>query len=47
MTQGIRAYTNARFAKYLPQLAELGNAGFRAKVEKLFVVEELDPSAPR
>ena len=32
MTQGIRAYTNARFAKYLPQLAELGNAGFRAKV---------------
>lgn len=32
MTQGIRAYTIARFAKYLPQLAELGNAGFRAKV---------------
>jgi len=32
MTQGIRAYTNARFAKYLPQLVELGNAGFRAKV---------------
>ena len=32
MTQGIRAYTNARFAKYLTQLAELGGAGFRAKV---------------
>ena len=32
MTQGIRAFTNARFAKLLPQLAELGNAGFRAKV---------------
>lgn len=32
MTQGIRAYTNARFAKYLPQLAELTPAGFRKKV---------------
>jgi hypothetical protein len=32
MTQGIRAYTNARFTKYLPQLAELTNAGFRKKV---------------
>jgi hypothetical protein len=32
MTIGIRAYVNARFAKYLPQLAELGNAGFRRKV---------------
>lgn len=30
--KGIRDYTNARFAKYLPQLAELGGAGFRAKV---------------
>lgn len=32
MTKGIREYVNARFTKYLPQLAELGNAGFRAKV---------------
>lgn len=32
MTKGIRAYTNARFAKLVPQLAELGNTGFRAKV---------------
>jgi hypothetical protein len=32
MTQGIRAFTNARFTKYLPQLAELTNAGFRKKV---------------
>jgi hypothetical protein len=32
MTQGIRDYTNARFLKYLPELAALGNAGFRAKV---------------
>jgi len=32
MTQGIRAYANNRFAFYLPQLAEIGNAGFRAKV---------------
>lgn len=32
MTTGIRAYTLSRFAKYLPQLAELGNTGFRAKV---------------
>lgn len=32
MTTGIRSYTNARFAKYLPQLADLGNAGFRRKV---------------
>ena len=32
MTKGIREYTNARFAKYLPQLGELGNAGFRKKV---------------
>lgn len=32
MTKGIRAYTNAKFVKTLPQLAELGNAGFRRKV---------------
>jgi len=32
MTQGIRAYTIARFAKYLPQLGELGGTAFRAKV---------------
>ena len=32
MTQGIRAYTNARFTKYLPKLGELGNVAFRAKV---------------
>ena len=32
MTKGIREYVNARFAKYLPQLAELTNAGFRKKV---------------
>lgn len=34
MTQGIRAYTNARFAKYLPLFVagELAAAAFRAKV---------------
>ena len=32
MTKGIREYTNARFAKYLPQLGDLGAAGFRKKV---------------
>jgi hypothetical protein len=32
MTVGIRAYSDNRFAFYLPQLGELGNAGFRAKV---------------
>jgi hypothetical protein len=32
MTQGIRAYANNRFAFYLPQLAEIGNTAFRAKV---------------
>lgn len=32
MTKGIREYTIARFAKYLPQLTELGTAGFRKKV---------------
>jgi hypothetical protein len=32
MTQGIREFTNATFAANLPKLAELGNAGFRAKV---------------
>lgn len=32
MTTGIREFTNARFAAHLPQLAELGNTGFRAKV---------------
>jgi len=32
MTQGIRAYTNNRFAFYLPQRAEIGNTAFRAKV---------------
>jgi hypothetical protein len=32
MTKGIREYTNARFAKYLPQLGELTAAGFRKKV---------------
>lgn len=32
MTQGIRAYCDNRFAFYLPQLTELGGAGFRAKV---------------
>jgi len=37
MTKGIRAYTNAKFVKLLPQLAELGNAGFRAKVMQAVV----------
>ena len=34
MTQGIRAYTNTRFAKYLPQLqaGEMDGKAFRAKV---------------
>lgn len=34
MTQGIRDYTNARFAKYLPkfQAGELDGKAFRAKV---------------
>jgi len=34
MTKGIREYTNARFAKYLPlfQAGELAAAAFRAKV---------------
>jgi len=34
MTKGIREYTNARFAKYLPkfQSSELTGAAFRAKV---------------
>lgn len=32
MTKGIREFTNTRFAKYLPQLADLGNSGFRKKV---------------
>lgn len=32
MTKGIREYTNARFAKYLPQLGELGGTAFRKKV---------------
>ena len=32
MTQGIREFTNAQFAQHLPQLKELGNTGFRAKV---------------
>lgn len=32
MTTGIRAFSNAQFLKFLPQLAELGNAGFRRKV---------------
>lgn len=34
MTQGIRAFTNARFAKYLPQFQanELDGKAFRAKV---------------
>jgi hypothetical protein len=37
MTKGIRAYANAKFIKTLPQLAELGNAGFRAKVMQAIV----------
>ena len=32
MTAGIRSFTNDNFVKYLPELAALGNAGFRAKV---------------
>lgn len=34
MTQGIRSYTNTRFAKYLPQFqsGELSGKDFRAKV---------------
>jgi len=32
MSKGIREFAVARFAKYLPQLTELGNAGFRRKV---------------
>jgi hypothetical protein len=32
MAQGIRSFTNARFAKFLPQLPELGNTKFRKKV---------------
>lgn len=32
MTTGIRNYVNSRFAECLPQLAELGNTAFRAKV---------------
>jgi len=32
MTQGIRAFTNARFVALLPQRAELGNKGFRRAV---------------
>lgn len=30
--KGIREYTNARFVELLPQLPELGNAGFRKAV---------------
>jgi hypothetical protein len=45
MTKGIRAYTNARFVKLLPQLAELGNAGFRAKVMN-DTVNKFDISVP-
>jgi hypothetical protein len=32
MTQGIRAFTNANFAKYLAERAELGDTGFRRRV---------------
>ncbi len=32
MTKGIREFTNARFLKLLPKLADLGNAGFRKAV---------------
>jgi len=32
MTQGIRDYTNARFAKFLPELGTLGGTEFRKKV---------------
>ena len=32
MTAGIRKFTNDNFVKFLPDLAALGNAGFRAKV---------------
>lgn len=39
MTKGIREYTNARFLKLLPKLAELGNAGFRRKVMQDTVVK--------
>ena len=35
---GIRAFTNDNFRKYLPQLAELGNAGFRARVMEETVI---------
>jgi hypothetical protein len=39
MTKGIRAFTNAVFADTLPQLAELGNAGFRRKVIEATVAQ--------
>ena len=32
MTKGIRSFVNAKFVDTLPQLAELGNAGFRRTV---------------
>jgi len=32
MTKGIRSFVNAKFADTLPQLAELGGAGFRRLV---------------
>ena len=32
MSKGIRDFTNANFAKYLPNRDTLGNAGFRAQV---------------
>ena len=32
MSKGIREFVNAQFEQHLPNLKELGNAGFRAKV---------------
>lgn len=32
MTKGVREFTNELFINILPQLAELGNAGFRRKI---------------
>lgn len=38
MTLGIRDFTNAKFVEYLPLRAELGNAGFRARVMEETVI---------
>ena len=48
MTKGIRAYTNARFAKYLPQLqaGELDGTSFRRKVMDGVVAKfEISPAS--